>query len=296
MDQDTLIQRMAGGLGCDLVTGTSEFAARKGRIYALVSNADGSGIGDMTEELPISPANRRRVDKITLTGVNGTATIVCNGVSRTATFGTSLSATASTFVSTNAAAYLAAGVTLTSSGNTLLFKAVTAGAEFKGDTSITTATYTLGGQIELEYEKVTQVVTGRSYMSVKRVDTITLTGTSGTATVLCDGVTKTATFATSLTITASNFVTANAADFLAAGVVLTSSGANLIFTSSVAGVNFTGNTTITNATGDLAGSVAATTANVTVAINDNKTIYVDNPLTKFTPCAGSFWVFYNYED
>lgn len=202
MDQDTLIQRMAGGLGCDLVTGTSEFTARRGRIYALISNEDGSAIYNMIEERPANAPSSA---------------------------------------------------------------------------------------------KTTSVVTGRTYMSVKRVDTITLTGTSGTATILCNGVSKTATFATNLATTAANFVSANAADYLASGVVLTSNGADLIFTALVAGVNFSGNTTATNASVDLAGTVVATTANLKVSINDNKMIIVDYPLTKFTPCAGSFWVFYNTE-
>lgn len=91
-----------------------------------------------------------------------------------------------------------------------------------------------------------------------QVDTVTLSGTSGTASVVCAGETDTATFATSLTVTASNFVTANAAAYLAAGVVLTSDGADLIITASEVGTSFT--TTITNATGDLAGTVVNTIA------------------------------------
>jgi hypothetical protein len=91
----------------------------------------------------------------------------------------------------------------------------------------------------------------------KEVDWVTLTGTSGTATVIHNGVTKTATWHTSLTVTASDFVTANAADYLTAGSVLTSSGAKLIFTANVPGVGFTGGTSITNATLTLAGTVAA---------------------------------------
>lgn len=91
-----------------------------------------------------------------------------------------------------------------------------------------------------------------------RCDTITLSGT-GTASVLNNGVTRTAT-----SPTASDFVTANAAAYLAAGSILTSSGSILIFTSSIPGVLFTGSTTITNLTGTLTGVVAA--ANVTYPI------------------------------
>lgn len=96
-----------------------------------------------------------------------------------------------------------------------------------------------------------------------QVDTITLTGTSGTATVdVAGGLTKTATFNTDLTTTASDFVTAFAADYLAVGITLTSSGADLIFTATDPGTAFS-SPTITNATGDLAGTVDNTTPNVT---------------------------------
>ncbi len=102
--------------------------------------------------------------------------------------------------------------------------------------------------------------------AVARVDKIILRGSSGTATVLCDAVSKTLTFATSLTATAAAFVLANAAAYLAAGTVLTSSGEVLIFTANVAGTDFTGSTSITNATGTLGGGSATTTANHT-AVN-----------------------------
>lgn len=101
--------------------------------------------------------------------------------------------------------------------------------------------------------------------AVKQKETVTLTGTSGTATIAAaGGLTKTATFATDLTTTAANFVTAFAADYLAQGIVVTSSVADLIFEAQTAGVPFTA-PTITNATGDLSGTVAHTTANVTLS-------------------------------
>jgi hypothetical protein len=102
-----------------------------------------------------------------------------------------------------------------------------------------------------------------SYLTfeVTQVDTLTLTGTSGTAVVgAAGGLSKTATFNSDLTTTASDFVTANAAAYLAEGIVLTSSTADLIFTSSTASATFT-SPTIANATGDLAGSVAHTALN-----------------------------------
>jgi len=293
--EDTLLKRISGGIGCDIVTGIVEFTARLGRIYALISNEDDSRILNMTEEYPISVGNKKRVDTITLKGTKGTATIVCNGVTRTATFATDLATTASNFVSANAAAYLAAGVVLTSSGPSLIFKAVTSGAEFISDSSVTNATTDLTGTVAITYEKNTATITSRSFMSTKRIDYITLSGTSGTATIVCNAVTKTATFATNLTTTASNFVTANAADYLASGVVLTSSGAILIFTAVVAGTDFTGASSGANASGNLAGTATTPVANSVFACNSDKLIIHDYPLTKFTPAKGSFWVYYNLE-
>ena len=87
--------------------------------------------------------------------------------------------------------------------------------------------------------------------------TITLTGTSGTATITIDGTDYTATFATSLANTAGNFVTAEAANILAAhGVTVTNpSGADLLFVGT-SGINFT--ISIANATGDLDGTLVLT--------------------------------------
>lgn len=100
--------------------------------------------------------------------------------------------------------------------------------------------------------------------NVKKKDTVTLTGTGGTANIsAAGGLTKLATFATDLATTAANFVTAHAAAYLAVGIVVTSSGSGLIFEANVAGVPFT-TPVITNVTTDLAGTVANTTSNVTL--------------------------------
>jgi hypothetical protein len=94
---------------------------------------------------------------------------------------------------------------------------------------------------------------------VTKSSVITLTGTSGTATIAIGATSATATFATSLTVTRNNFITANAATFLAAGYTLTAS--------STAGIKVTGNSslptpTVTNATTNLAGT-ATTPAFIT---------------------------------
>ena len=86
---------------------------------------------------------------------------------------------------------------------------------------------------------------------------LTLTGTSGTANVDVDGVDYLATFATSLTVTANNFVTAHAAALLVEGIVVTADAGVLTFEGLKATVDAI---TITNATTDLAGTLAASVA------------------------------------
>lgn len=100
-------------------------------------------------------------------------------------------------------------------------------------------------------------------LNIAKVDTLTLSGESGSASITeAGGLTKTVTFASDLTTSATNFVTDNAAAYLEEGIILTSDGADLIFTASVPGVPFT-SPVITNAETDLSGSIANTTANVT---------------------------------
>jgi hypothetical protein len=90
----------------------------------------------------------------------------------------------------------------------------------------------------------------------KRKDRITLSGTSGSANITCDGVTRRIDYSSGgLTQTAADFVALYTADWTPGGVVLTSSGESLYFESSVAGVNFTGNTTIANSPNFYRGSI-----------------------------------------
>lgn len=99
-----------------------------------------------------------------------------------------------------------------------------------------------------------------------QVNNIALSGTAGTANVTgVGGLTKLATFNTSLTQTAADFVTAHAAAYAAVGIIVTSSGVNIIFTAAVAGTPHSA-PVITNATGDLAGVSTQVTANVIVTV------------------------------
>ncbi len=110
--------------------------------------------------------------------------------------------------------------------------------------------------------------------SVKQVDTVSVTGTSGTANIaVAGGLTKLVTFNSTLTLTCSDFVTANAAAYLAVGIVLTSSVADLIFTSVDAGGEFA-HPTITNVSGDLAGTVANSTAPASLLVFSKKRSHI----------------------
>lgn len=79
---------------------------------------------------------------------------------------------------------------------------------------------------------------------------ITLTGTSGTANITINGTDYLATFDTSLTITASDFVTSHRAALQARGYKVTSNGAEVR-------VQGSGPLTIANVSGDLSGTVLA---------------------------------------
>jgi hypothetical protein len=88
------------------------------------------------------------------------------------------------------------------------------------------------------------------------VDTITLTGTVGTATITANGLAKVATFASTLTVTAANFAAANYDAYAAIGITLINSGETLVFSST--GLTLNGITSIANLVTNLAGTVART--------------------------------------
>lgn len=95
---------------------------------------------------------------------------------------------------------------------------------------------------------------GTLNVSAIRTDhALMLTGSSGTANVIVDGINYLSTFNTSLTITAADFVTAHAAAILiASGSVVTSSGPSILFTE---GSSLAPTLSIVNLTGDLDGEI-----------------------------------------
>lgn len=99
--------------------------------------------------------------------------------------------------------------------------------------------------------------------AVKHKQTVTLTGTSGTANVQIDGVNYLATFATNLNTTHANFVALHAAALALRGLALT--GTTTIIVEAMYEGQPVKVITVTNASGDLAGSAAQTTANTAPA-------------------------------
>ncbi|RBQ07869.1 hypothetical protein [Pedobacter miscanthi] len=92
-------------------------------------------------------------------------------------------------------------------------------------------------------------VLGYSYIGSRQAG-LALLGTSGTGTITVAGITKTVTYATNTTVTATNFVNANRAEFAAKGLVLTSTTNNLLWVASVKGA-YSDPATFTNLTGTL---------------------------------------------
>lgn len=114
----------------------------------------------------------------------------------------------------------------------------------------------------------------------------TLTGTSGTANVTVNGVNYLATFSSTLSTTATNFVTTHGATLKALGIEVTAVGAQLRFKNAHS-------LAIANVSGDLSGTALAPTA-VTVFIAQGATlplavrrVYASTP----TPPSGLIGIF-----
>ena len=149
-------------------------------ITNTVTDLDGSVVNTTANVVAV-----KRVDTVTLdTGTGGSADVLCNGVTTGATYNGSYTQTATDFVTNRAADYLPA-VIVTSSGDDIIFTAAVAGVNFTGSTTITNSIPDLDGSV---------ANTTANVVGVARVDTISLTGTSGTADILCDETTEEATF------------------------------------------------------------------------------------------------------
>lgn len=184
----------------------------------------------------------------------GTGTITGIGTSKTVTFNTTATQTATDFKNGtgNIAYYATLGVTLSSSGADIIFTAVTAGTGFTSPVFTNTAgdiAGTLASTATKYYANVT---------AIKQVETVLITGTSGSLTVTAAGsLSKTLPFTWTILDSINNFVIANAAAYLAANIVLTGTATQLVFTAQTAGTGFTA-PVITNITDNLAGTVVST--------------------------------------
>jgi hypothetical protein len=194
----------------------------------------GSGTSyDHTTHIQDHTDSVAQIETLTLTGTSGNAWITCGAATKPVTFISSLANAATAFDTDYSASYT--DVAITTSGADIIFTANVAGVGFTAP-SIITVPHNMYGR---------NVLTTANQAAAPQVDTLYLRGYDGTADITCEGVTRTATYATDLSTTASNFVTANLAAYAAVSVVVSSVGGTIIFTG-------TGGATITTtATGTL---------------------------------------------
>jgi len=189
---------------------------------AFTSPVKNQVVGDLAGSVANTQANVAavaQVDTITLTGTSGAAIIgAAGGLTNSAVFNSDLTTTASDFVTNQAADYAAEGITVTSSGADIIFTSDTAGTSFTSPT-ITNDYGDLAGSV---------ANTAANVVAVAQVDTVTVTGTDGEASMTAaGGLTKEVRFDTDLTTTAANFVTDHAAAYSGQDITITSSGAEL---------------------------------------------------------------------
>lgn len=155
-----------------------------------ITNVSGNLSGTVTNIQPNLTAVAR-IDEITLSGTNGELYITCDGTSRMLFFNGSIDQSGADFVSNFAASYAAGGVTVTynSFSNKLIFTSSVAGQDFTGSTTAVTNDGDFAGSV---------VYATANRAAQARIDEITLSGTSGSANITCDAVTKLAVFATIL--------------------------------------------------------------------------------------------------
>jgi hypothetical protein len=140
--------------------------------------------GDLSGTEMTSVANKynvARVDKIQLTGTSGQAEIDCGGLALGIVWESpDLAATAAKFDTDNSAAFNAVGINLSHAGSLLLFTANVPGVDFAAAT-ISNDSGDLNGTAWNDTP---------NQVAVKRVDIVSLSGSTGTADILCDAVTE----------------------------------------------------------------------------------------------------------
>ena len=112
------------------------------------------------------------------------------------------------------------------------------------------------GSLSGTVENVQPNITG-----IARIDKITLTGTSGTANITCNGLTRLCNFESDLAITALAFAQEWYQDWYAIGIMVSNLSDELFFTE-ISGNNFSGATDVANLTGNLDGTPTTTQAHI----------------------------------
>lgn len=76
MDKDGFLpmQLLAGGVGCDIVSGTGPFNARIGKITGVFVRANNSGIASVVEVVPPGPDGIGAKNQIISSGTGATGT------------------------------------------------------------------------------------------------------------------------------------------------------------------------------------------------------------------------------
>jgi hypothetical protein len=118
---------------------------------------------------------------------------------------------------------------------------------------------------------------------LKDTKVVTLTGTSGTANITADGLVRLATWNTSLTQTAADFVTTHAAAYLAIGITVTANAGVLTFAATTKKINGS----IANVSGTLNG----TWATVYDTIADDEIIIAKTKFTSIKMTSGPVTIY-----
>jgi len=175
--ENNVIRFTAAVAGTDF-TGATAITNTSGDISGVVTNVQ-PNIEALTAIA--------RIDEVVISGTSGDFYIICDGLQRTTFWAGTLDATGAQFVTDHAAAYAAGGVTVTynAAANKLIFTSSTPGVDFTGDTSFVNLEGDISGIVYNEATANREATDGQA-----RIDEITLSGTSGTANITCDGVTE----------------------------------------------------------------------------------------------------------
>ena len=144
-----------------------------------IVNTDGDLTGSVVNT-QAHAAGTPEIDKITLSGSSGSATISCGGISEVCEFLTDLPATASQFVNLYALEWAIANIELTSDDEDLYFEEIIPQGGF-----VDAAIVNIDGDLSGTKYDIQEPVAW-----TPRIDTITLSGVLGSANITVDGITE----------------------------------------------------------------------------------------------------------